>query len=236
MKDNEYPKAFMDKLKSVKGKRPKTVIDLLLEKGEVTTEDIAAAGYEHAPRAIRDVRELGIPIITRRTTGTNGRSIAVYSFGNPDDVQNTVSKSKGRTAALDKLKHELIAENGPVCAIYLETMPERELQVDHRIPYEIGGEQETDGIDAFMLLSPSANRKKSWECEHCENWAKKDTEMCSTCYWAHPECYEHIAGRQERIVVTRFSGDDAKKYDKIVKETGEKGAREYLKNAVRKYK
>lgn len=235
MKDNRYPKEFMDKLKSVKGKRPQTVIRLLLEKGTVTTEDLAEAGYEHAPRAVRDVRELGIPIITDRTTGASGKSVASYRFGDPKDMQNVLSKTNGRTVVLDKLRDKLVKAHGSICSIYLETLPERELQVDHRIPYEIGGEGDLNDIDAFMLLSPSANRKKSWECEHCENWTKKDVKMCETCFWAYPEHYQHIAGKEERIAITRFSGDDAEKYDKLVLSEGKGGAAEYIKDAVRGY-
>lgn len=41
--------------------------------------------------------------------------------------------------------------------------------VNHRIPYEIGGEHDEKDMECFMLLSPSANRAKSWTCEHCEN-------------------------------------------------------------------
>lgn len=33
-------------------------------------------------------------------------------------------------------------------------MEERLLQVDHRIPYEIDGEQDENNIDCYMLLSP----------------------------------------------------------------------------------
>lgn len=53
------------------------------------------------------------------------------------------------------------------------------------IPYEIGGDPENMmDLDRFMLLSPSANRDKSWACEHCENWIKKDISMCKKCYYA----------------------------------------------------
>ena len=53
-------------------------------------------------------------------------------------------------------------------------MDATKLQVDHRIPYEIGGEHDEKDIDYFMLLSPSANRAKSWTCEHCKNWEVKN--------------------------------------------------------------
>jgi len=53
----------------------------------------------------------------------------------------------------------------------------------------------------FMLLSSSANRAKSWSCEHCENWQSlKKKEICLSCYWAHPEDYAHVAMRQVRRV------------------------------------
>ena len=40
-------------------------------------------------------------------------------------------------------------------------MDENILQVDNRVPYEIGGEQDEEDLDRFLLLSPSANRAKS---------------------------------------------------------------------------
>ena len=67
---NEYPKEFLDLLKSVKAKRPQTVIKHILEHGFITSEELKNTyGYNHPPRAVRDVREHGIPIITYRVTG-----------------------------------------------------------------------------------------------------------------------------------------------------------------------
>lgn len=72
-------------------------------------------------------------------------------------------------------------------------------------------------LDYFMLLSPSANRDKSWACEHCENWNIKDVSFCQTCYYAYPENYTHIAGKQERKLDMVFRGNDIEIYDKLVK-------------------
>jgi len=165
----KLPKAFLAKLKAVTKKRPKTVIDHILKHGFVTTEELKQMGYEHAPRAARDVRELGIPLETFRVKDSNGRSIAAYRFGNPSNTGDIISKTAGRTMLSKALKKALIDKYGSVCFIYLQPMEERLLQVDHRIPYEIGGEQNEEEIDCFMLLSPSANRAKSWTCEHCPN-------------------------------------------------------------------
>ena len=54
----KYPDDFIKLLHSVKAKRPKTVIDHILEHGQITTEELKDIyGYNHPLRAIRDVRE-----------------------------------------------------------------------------------------------------------------------------------------------------------------------------------
>jgi len=79
MKD--YPEEFIQLLKSIEAKRPKTVIQHILEYGQITTEELKDTyGYNHPPRAIRDVREQGIPIKTFRVTGSDGRKIAAYKY------------------------------------------------------------------------------------------------------------------------------------------------------------
>ena len=60
---------------------------------------------------------------------------------------------------------------GAKCFIYNEKLPENELQIDHRVPFEVAGDSDGElNPDDFMLLSPSANREKDWACEHCPNW------------------------------------------------------------------
>ena len=92
-------------------------------------------------------------------------------------------------------------------------MDERELQIDHRVPFEIGG----DGLnnEDFMLLSGSANRAKSWSCEHCENWKTKDKIVCMTCYWAYPENYAHVAMRQIRRLDLVWQGDEVQIFERL---------------------
>ena len=70
MTKDKWPKDFLKLLRSVKAKRPRTVIAHILEHGQITTEELKDIyGYNHPPRAIRDVREQGIPIITFCVTG-----------------------------------------------------------------------------------------------------------------------------------------------------------------------
>lgn len=220
MNRKDIPAEFLEGLANVKNRRARFVIDTILEKGYCSTEDLKNAGYEHAPRAARDVRELGIPLETRRGKDAEGRNIAIYTFGNWEDAKqkNQIAKTGGRTQLTAKLKSALIERYGCRCNLYGEEYPEKLLQPDHRIPYEIGGDPE-DMMDTdwFMLLSPSANRDKSWACEHCQNWVRKDPHFCKGCYYAYPEKYWHIAGRQERKLDIVFKGEDITLYDEVMR-------------------
>jgi len=205
---------FLALCKSVTAKRPKAVIDHILQHGFVTTEELKEKyGYNHPPRAARDVRENGIPLVTFRVTGSDGRKIAAYKFGNPDEAR--FSKLAGRTGFSKLLKKQLIQKYGCKCFIYLEEIEEKNLQIDHRIPYEIGGEPETEP-ENFMLLSSSANRAKSWSCEHCENWITlRDKSICLSCYWAYPENYSHIAMKEIRRIDLLWQGQEIISYEKL---------------------
>lgn len=233
---SEYPKDFLELLESVTDKRPRTVIQHILKNGYVTTQELKELyGYDHPPRAARDVRELGIPLVTDRVPGPNGRKIAAYRFGNPKDAKNMLSKASGRTVLSKALKRALVEKYGSKCFIYLEKMEEDILQVDHRVPYEIGGEQNEANLECFMLLSPSANRAKSWTCEHCVNWERKDAEFCMSCYWAYPEDYSHVAGRAERVVSILFSGDEIDDYNRLVELAGEDTAQDTIKRILHEH-
>ena len=209
---------FRKLLDSVTNKRARFVIDTILEQGYCSTEDLKDAGYEHAPRAARDVRELGIPLETFKVKDRSGKSIAAYRFGDWEEAkkQNQLAKTGGRTQLSGKLKSALIDRYGSYCHLYGEVYPERLLQPDHRIPYEIGGDPD-DMLDTdyFMLLSPSANRDKSWACEHCPNWQIKDPAMCRSCYYAFPESYQHIAGEQERRISLVFKDAELPFFDNL---------------------
>ena len=213
----KLPKEFIEQCKSVTAKRPKTVIDHILEHGFVTTEQLKNVyGYDHPPRAVRDVREHGIPVETYRVVGANGRKIAAYRFGG--NQVKRLRKFSGRTGLSKKLKDALLEKYGCKCAIYLEVMPVGELQIDHRVPYEVAGDDAEGDLnpDDFMLLSGSANRAKSWSCEHCENWNNaKDRSVCLSCYWAFPDKYAHVAMRQIRRLDLIWQGEEIEIYEKL---------------------
>ena len=136
----KYPKSFLELLESIEAKRPRTVIQHIIKHGFVTSQELKDLyGYNHPPRAARDVREHGIPLVTYRAEGSDGRKIEAYKFDDPSRAKYCMSKSSGRTALSAALKQALIAKHGQKCFIYFEPMPARVLQVDHRIPYEISG-------------------------------------------------------------------------------------------------
>lgn len=232
----EYSEEFLALLESVTAKRPRTVIQHILKNGYITSQELKDVyGYNHPPRAVRDVRERGIPLITYRVQGADGRRIAAYKFGDPKDAEYALSKASGRTILSKALKQALIEKYGAKCFIYLEKMDDAVLQVDHRVPYEIGGEHDEKDVDYFMLLSPSANRAKSWACEHCANWVKKDKDFCMCCFWARPEDYDHVAGRVEKVISIIFTGDEIEDYNRLVSLAGEETAQETIKKILHKY-
>ncbi|MDR0529392.1 MAG: hypothetical protein LBG69_07290 [Zoogloeaceae bacterium] len=223
MMKKKYPRALLDLCASVQGKRPKTVIDHILKYGQVTTDELKNLyGYNHPPRAARDVREKGVPLETFRVTGSDGRKIAAYRFG--EIAQTGLRRMDGRTGLSKKIRDELISVYGSRCFIYLETMDKAELQIDHRVPYEISGDAGETHAENFMLLCASANRAKSWSCEHCENWQQiKSTEICRSCYWAFPENYRHVAMRQIRRLDLIWQGAETERYELLRKKANLKG-------------
>lgn len=230
-------KQFVEKAKAVTAKRARTVIDHILAHGQITTEELKNTyGYNHPPRAARDVREQGIPLKTVRVVGSDGRQIGAYVF---DEAGGTFySKRAGRTALSNHLKVELVQKHGARCFIYLEAVPERDLQIDHRVPYEVAGDvvNKTQDSGDFMLLCGSANRAKSWSCEHCQNWLQgKDVAVCKTCYWAHPECYSHVAMVAQRRLDIVWNGDEVAQFE-AAKAQAVKSAismPEYVKRALK---
>lgn len=235
----ELPADFVEQCRAVTGKRARTVIDHILEHGYITTEELRDQyGYNHPPRAPRDVREQGIPLETYRVTGADGRKIGAYRFGDPAHAR--FSRLRGRTAFARDLKRHLIERYGAKCTIYLEDFPQRDLQIDHRIPYEVAGDalETTDDPDNYMLLSGSANRAKSWSCEHCVNWLElKNPDICHRCYWAFPEHHDHIAMRQVRRVDIMWSGEEVSIYERLEERTMElqKELPGYIKEIIHRH-
>ena len=220
-----HPK-IQAQIAKVTGKRPLAVINHILKHGQVTTEELKNIyGYNHPPRAARDVREQGIPLDTIQARGSDGRAIAAYVFGDPSKVEQ--HKLGGRKVFSKAFKDLLIERQGAVCAVTGERFHPRYLSIDHRIPYEVAGERIAgeDDPSAFMLISAAAQRQKSWSCEHCRNWQElKQRAVCERCYWASPECYEHIAMEERRRAEIVWIGqEDISEYERLLKKCKQAG-------------
>jgi hypothetical protein len=204
-------------------KRPRTVINHILEHGFITTEDLSKCyGYDHPPRAVRDVRENGIPLETFRVTSSKtGRQIAAYRFADPSQI--VAGRVGGRKAFSTQFKKQLIAHYGARSMLTNEQLEPRYLQIDHRIPYEIAGNDAGEGIEHYMLLDASAQRAKSWSCESCENFRSiKVVSTCQGCFWAYPESYSHVALRQERRLDVVWSGPEVASFEVLTKEASKR--------------
>lgn len=211
------PPDFLERLRSVTARRPKTVIDHILEHGFITTEELSELyGYDHPPRAARDVRELGIPLETFRVTGTNGRRIGAYRFGDLEQVRG--GRLSGRMVWPRDLKKTLVQLQNSRCGICLTEFEPRYLQIDHRVPFEISGDTSGQANPAdFMLLCGSCNRAKSWSCEHCRNWTTdRLEEECRACYWASPGNYAHVALQPMRRLDLAWTGSEIPEHDLLV--------------------
>ena len=160
-------------------------------------------------RAAQDVRDLGFRIKTVKAKHTNGRAIAAYMF----DEGKLEAGKQGRRLLPKKERDALIHAAGDKCQI---CGAEHNLQVDHRIPYEVAGETLRGEERAYQILDGSCNRKKSWACEHCRNWLEDNVvDLCRTCYWAEPISYTHVAMQPQRRADLVWIGDEVNDFEQI---------------------
>lgn len=215
MTQPEHSPTFLALLAAVKGKRSRVVVDHILKHGFITTEELENTyGYSHPPRAIRDVREQGVPLETFGVKNAEGRTIAAYRFA--EFGAAIAGRMGGRIPITKAFKRELIEVHNSKCSICQNLFESRYLQVDHRVPYEVGGDTKDKIIEDHMLLCGACNRAKSWSCEHCINWLEaKNPEICKTCYWAHPDQHQHVAMRAIRRLDITWAEDEIRDYDQL---------------------
>lgn len=237
-REEDLDPSFVVLCKSVTAKRPRTVIDHILRHGVITTEELKDQyGYDHAPRAARDVRENGIPLITHKVVSkASGRQIGAYTFDDPSKIKH--GRIGGRKAFSKQFKDDLISHYGARDAFTSEPLDARYLQIDHRIPYQVIGDADSaEHIEEFMLIDGSSQRAKSWSCEHCENFLDlSDPEICRGCFWAFPENYSHVAMTEKRRLELEWQGEEVKVYDEMKRRSIASGIslQEFIKSRLRK--
>jgi hypothetical protein len=226
---------YIDLVLDVCSSRAVYVINFILEHGSINSEDIANEGYRHGARAVGDVRDNGIPLITNKTKSSDGKSIAEYVFGPASEIKR--NKFGGRINFPASLRKQLLEKNEHVCAISKQELPVEKLEIDHRIPFYISGDIEGErNPDDFMLLSKSMQRSKSWDCENCMNILNHfDIGICKTCYWAYPEDYTHVAMKEIRNLNLTWEGDEIAQFDAMENHCKESDQtiQNYLKEIVK---
>lgn len=212
----DMPQEFYERCLDVTKRRAKVFVHHILKHGYISTEELKDEyGYDHPPRAARDVRENGIPLKTERITSEKtGRRIGIYKFDYSKPVRGRIG---GRSAFSASFKKELVNRYGSRCALNNEVLHPRYLQIDHRVPYEVAGNEADENVENFMLLDASGQRAKSWSCEHCDNFkGQKDPNICEGCFWARPEKYTHIAMKPERRMDILWQEQECREYDSLV--------------------
>lgn len=231
-------KAAKAALNAVTGKRARIVVEHLQKFGSITTDDLKEKyGYDHPPRAIKDVSDQGIPLVKAIVRKDDGKRMAEYRLGDLDNI--TAGRVGGRANFPKSFKESLVAEYGSRCCLCNASFELRYLQIDHRIPYLVAGEgvAGTRNVQDYMLVCGSCNRAKSWSCEHCPNGlVTKEPEVCAECYWANPLKYTHVATRDMRRLDLTWAGPEVSDYDAAKAKAGpeDQAMQKFVKDAVRR--
>ena len=71
--------------------------------------------------------------------------------------------------------------------------------------------------------------------KHCHNWTVKDAQFCQNCFWAHPENYSHIAGKEERQIIITFTDNEIDDYNHLISIVGQEQAENKIKELISEY-
>ncbi len=231
-------KAARAALDAVTGKRARIVVDHIIKHGSITTDDLKEKyGYDHPPRAIKDVSDQGVPLVKTIVRKQDGKRMAEYRFG---DLNNIVAGRVGGRANFPKaFKHTLVEAYGCRCALCNVPFEARYLQIDHRVPYFVAGDGVSIELDVndYMLVCGSCNRAKSWSCEHCRNGLEtKNPKVCVVCYWAKPLKYTHVAMQNIRRLDLTWTDGEVADFDaaKAKAGTDAQAMPKFVKDAVRR--
>jgi hypothetical protein len=195
------------------GKRPRVVLEHILKHGFITTDDLSSIyNYRHTHRAVRDVRELGIPIETFRVKSqTDGRMIGAYRLPEKGVIDFSF---EGRRYIPKDIKKELYESQGESCALCHIKADANFLQADHRIPYEVLSELENEE-DKYMLLCGSCQCRKGQACKTCPNALKKSASVCASCFWVTPANYTHVQTKTLRTVIVNWKNSEMTEFQML---------------------
>ncbi len=201
----ERRKAYAALLENL-GKRPRAVLEKILENGSVSTYELGQLGYDQPPRAAQDLKESGVKLkVAFGKHPTTGARMAIYSLA--DSAEAELQAAAGRRIFPPRFRAGVLEKHGSRCNLCGTSYPAKSLSLDHRIPYIVAGEAKELLVADFQPLCGSHQRKKSWECEHCPNREPKVLATCRTCFWAFPESdFTHVATLPVRSLEVHFVG------------------------------
>ena len=231
-------KAAMAALNAVTNKRPKAVVDHLMKNGTVTTGQLRELyGYDHPPRAARDLKEHGIPLEKRMVKDVAGKRMAQYSFGDLDNI--AAERAGGRVPFPTKFKKDLVATHGEKCGFCSAELKARYLRIDHRVPYSVAGKGAAASLNVkdYILVCGPCNSIKMQCCKECPNGlVGKDTKVCATCYWANPLKYSHVATLDIRRLDLIWTGAEVPDFDAAKTKAGaaDGALPKFVKDAVQR--
>lgn len=201
-------------------KRGRTMLEHILEHGQASTEDMRVLyNYNDGPSIARDLKDHGVPLERVTVRNAQGRAIAAYRY----DPAKGIHLRSGRRAFPKWLKAALVELHGEQCAECSVEMAARHLQIDHRVPHLVLGDDDRKiHPDDFQLLCSGCNRGKSATCEQCPNGMEhKDPEICGRCTLSGNPDGDHFAMRPEDRLPLTFQDDEV-----IVLKTLRKEARD----------
>lgn len=198
--------------------RARRVFNYIVEHGEISTYDIEnVLGEAHAPRAVADLKDAGVPVVQEGYIVVDGKRRGLYHLDPDAPIR---AGMVGRTGFSNAFRKRLLAHYGNRCQLCGTEYEPRHLQPDHRIPVLVGGDEPdaARNVADYMPVCRSCNRSKSYDCERCPNGlVDKDPDVCRTCLWASPENYEHIATRDERRLELVWTGQrEVAAFDRMV--------------------
>lgn len=221
MANSEYSDDFVAWVTGLDmSKRARTALDILLQRGSVTTKELQELGYDHPPRAMADLKDAGVPFISTMVN-VDGVRMSRYTLLN--EIRDSVAVRKPIPKAF---RESLFAEYHKRCEVCGGQYENRYLQADHRVPFRIGGDParfDQAALRLFMPLCSADNRGKSWSCEHCPNWDAKDVGVCQSCFWAYPTSYTHVATVEERRLSLIFRGQQVDQYEDVAEAAAQQG-------------
>lgn len=154
----ERRKAYAALLENL-GKRPRAVLEKILENGSVSTYELGQLGYDQPPRAAQDLKECGVKLkVAFGKHPKTGARMAIYSLA--DSAEAELQAAAGRRIFPSTFRADVLHAHGSRCNLCGTPYPPKSLSLDHRIPFIVGGESDDLRVRDFQPLCGSHQRKK----------------------------------------------------------------------------